>query len=100
MTPAALRQRLIAGKMLFGTLIVSPSPRWPDVVRGCGLDLVFIDTEHIALDREELSWMCQTYVALCLPPLVRIPAPDPYPAAMVLDGGAAGIIAPSVENEI
>ena len=98
MTPSALRHRLIAGETLFGTLIVSPSPRWPDVVRGCGLDFVFIDTEHIALDRAELSWMCQTYAALGLPPLVRIPAPDPYAATMVLDGGAAGVIAPYVET--
>jgi 4-hydroxy-2-oxoheptanedioate aldolase len=97
-SPADLRLRLRAGDRLFGTLIVSPSPRWPDVVRGCGLDFVFIDTEHIALDRSELSWMCQTYAALGLPPLVRIPAPDPYAATMVLDGGAAGVIAPYVES--
>jgi len=89
---------MIAGETVFGTLIVSPSPRWPDVVRDCGLDFVFIDTEHIALDRAELSWMCQTYAALGLPPLVRIPAPDPYAATMVLDGGAAGVIAPYVET--
>ena len=98
MTPADLRKRLITGDTLFGTLIVSPSPRWPDVVRHCGLDFVFIDTEHIALDRSDLSWMCQTYAALGLPPLVRIPAPDPYAATMVLDGGAAGIIAPYMES--
>lgn len=98
MTPGTLRQRLIAGDRLFGTLIVSPSPRWPDAVRDCGLDFVFIDTEHIALDRAELSWMCQTYVAIGLPPLVRIPSPDPYAAAMVLDSGAAGVIAPYVET--
>lgn len=98
MTPATLRQRLIAGDTLFGTLIVSPSPRWPEAVRGCGLDFVFIDTEHIALDRTNLSWMCQTYAALGLPPLVRIPAPDPYTASMVLDGGAAGVVAPYVED--
>jgi 4-hydroxy-2-oxoheptanedioate aldolase len=97
MTPATLRQRLIAGETLFGTLIVSPSPRWPDVVRDCGLDFVFIDTEHIALDRADLSWMCQTYAALGLPPLVRIPAPDAYTAGMVLDGGASGVVAPYVE---
>ncbi len=47
MNSTDLRKRLHTGKMLFGTLIVSPSPRWPDVVRGCGLDFVFIDTEHI-----------------------------------------------------
>jgi 4-hydroxy-2-oxoheptanedioate aldolase len=98
MTSAQLRQKLLAGEALFGTLIVSPSPRWPDAVRACGLDFVFIDTEHIALDRAELSWMCRTYSALGLPPLVRIPSPDPYAAAMVLDGGAAGVIAPYVES--
>ncbi len=83
---------------MFGTLLVSTSPRWPDVVRGAGLDFVFIDTEHIAIDRTTLSWMCQTYSALGLAPLVRIPAPDPYQATMVLDGGAAGVIAPYVET--
>jgi 2-keto-3-deoxy-L-rhamnonate aldolase RhmA len=61
MTPADLSKDLRDGKTVFGTLIVSPSPRWPEVVRGCGLDFVFIDTEHIALDRAQLSWMCQTY---------------------------------------
>lgn len=98
MTAAELASALHAGRQVFGTLIVSPSPRWPEVVRGCGLDFVFIDTEHIALDRAELSWMCQTYAALGLPPLVRIPAPDPYAATMALDGGAAGVIAPYVES--
>ncbi len=98
MNPAALAEALHSGGPVFGTLIVSSSPRWPDTVKGCGLDFVFIDTEHIALDRGQLSWMCQTYTALGLPPLVRIPAPDPYTATMVLDGGAAGIIAPYVES--
>ena len=98
MTPHQLRERLRSGKNCFGTLIVSASPRWPDAVRNCGLDFVFIDTEHIALDRAELSWMCQTYAALGLPPLVRIPSPDSYAATMVLDGGAAGVIAPYVES--
>ena len=64
MTPAELRKRLHSDETSFGTLIVSPSPRWPEAVRGCGLDFVFIDTEHIALDRAQLSWMCQTYAAL------------------------------------
>jgi len=98
MIASDLCKRLRSGETLFGTLIVSPSPRWPEAVRGCGLDFVFIDTEHIALDRAELSWMCQTYAEIGLPPLVRIPAPDPYAATMVLDGGAAGIIAPYVET--
>jgi len=92
--PALLRSK----EPIFGTLITSPSPRWPDAVGKCGLDFVFLDTEHIALDRQQLSWMCQTYRRMNLPPLVRIPAPDPYAATVVLDAGAAGVVAPYVET--
>ncbi|HCD32009.1 MAG TPA: aldolase [Phycisphaerales bacterium] len=63
-----------------------------------GLDFVFIDTEHIALNRSDLSWMCRTYSAMNLSPLVRIPSPDPNQATMALDGGAVGVIAPYVET--
>ena len=95
--PLPLPQRLRSGP-LFGTLIVSESPRWLDVVGHCGLDFVFIDTEHVALDRGSVAWMCQSYARAGLPPLVRIPSPDPYSATMVLDGGAAGVVAPYVET--
>jgi 2-keto-3-deoxy-L-rhamnonate aldolase RhmA len=98
MTPQQLRAALRAGRPVFGTLIVSDSPRWPASVAQIGLDFVFIDTEHIAIDRAPLSWMCQTYMALGLPPIVRIPSPDPYAATMALDAGAAGIVAPYVET--
>ena len=91
-------ERLHAGQPLFGTLIVSPSPMWPAALEGSGLDFVFIDTEHNALDRVQVSWMCQAYARMGLPPLVRIPSPDPFAATQMLDGGAAGIIAPYVET--
>ena len=97
-TNQQLRESLKQGRLVLGTLIVSPSPRWPEVVSQAGLDFVFIDTEHIAIDRFELSWMCQTYSAFGVPPLVRIPSVDPNAATMALDGGAAGIIAPYVET--
>ena len=76
MIASELIQALHSDSTVFGTLIVSPSPRWPSAVRGCGLDFVFIDTEHIALDREQLSWMCQTYSALGLAPLLLGVNPD------------------------
>lgn len=90
--------RLRGPGRIYGTLIVSPSPHWVPVVAGLGLDFVFIDTEHIPLDREKLAWMCQAYRAVGLPPIVRITSPDPYEACAVLDGGAAGIVAPYVET--
>lgn len=98
MTGEELAQRLRNGRRVYGTLIVSPSPHWPSAVKGTGVDFVFIDTEHIAIDRVTLAWMCQTYRALHLPPVVRIPSPDPYEACKVLDGGAIGVLAPYIES--
>ncbi|MES2691962.1 MAG: aldolase/citrate lyase family protein [Verrucomicrobiota bacterium] len=97
MTSKQLRAALRGGRA-YGTLIVSDSPRWPGQIAQIGLDFVFIDTEHVALDRQPLAWMCQTYAALGLPPIVRIPSPDPYAATMALDAGAAGIVAPYIET--
>ena len=57
-----------------------------------GVNDTVLRQEHIAIDRAQLSWMCQTYGALGLPPIVRIPSPDPHAATMVLDGGAAGVV--------
>ncbi len=93
-----LGEALKNGQKVYGTLIVSPSPHWPKVVSTIGLDFVFIDTEHIPIDRYDLSWMCQTYRAMNISPVVRIPSPDPYQACAILDGGASGIIAPYVET--
>jgi 4-hydroxy-2-oxoheptanedioate aldolase len=62
------------------------------MVARTGLDFVFLDSEHIVLDRTELSWMCQAYAGLGLAPIVRIPS------SQMIDGGAAGVIAPYVET--
>jgi 2-keto-3-deoxy-L-rhamnonate aldolase RhmA len=93
-----IKQALKNGKRIYGTLIVSDSPEWVKVMKNIGMDYVFIDTEHIALDRNILSWMCQSYRAIDLAPIVRIPSPDPYEASKVLDGGASGIVAPYIET--
>jgi 2-keto-3-deoxy-L-rhamnonate aldolase RhmA len=93
-----LSNALRDGRRVYGTLITSPSPILPEWLKGVGLDYVFIDTEHIPIGRHSLSWMCQTYRALNLAPIVRISRPDPYEASQVLDGGASGVIAPYVET--
>jgi 2-keto-3-deoxy-L-rhamnonate aldolase RhmA len=93
-----IRATLAAGGRVYGTLVVSPSPHWPAHLAGAGLDFVFIDTEHIALGRETVSWMCRAYAAAGIAPIVRVPSPDPFAASGMLDGGAAGIVAPYIET--
>ncbi len=66
MTANELSTAMRSGQRVYGTLIVSTSPKWPEAVSGSGLDFVFIDTEHIPIGRETLSWMCRTYAAIGL----------------------------------
>ena len=98
MNTRQIRQAIQAGQRVLGTMIVSPSPHWPPHIAKTGCDCVFLDTEHIALDRVTLSWMCRTYGALNLAPIVRIPHPDPHAARQAIDGGAVGIVAPYLEE--
>ncbi|WP_020531806.1 HpcH/HpaI aldolase family protein [Flexithrix dorotheae] len=93
-----LKQKLLRGEIVYGTCITVNAPRWPDLVANAKLDFVFLDTEHICLDRTELSKMCFTYRALGLTPIVRILQPNPNRASQVMDDGAIGVIAPYLEN--
>ena len=96
--PFTLKQKLSNNQNIYGTCILSTSPIWSKVVKGSGLDFVFLDTEHIPLDRTELTFLCQVYNAHGMAPIVRIPSPDPYAACMAKDAGAVGVLAPYIEN--
>ncbi len=91
-------QTLHSGKRVYSSAMVSTSPLWPNLVKQAGIDFVFVDTEHTPIGRETLSWICQTYQASGLPPVVRIPCNDPFEACKALDAGAGGIIGPYVET--
>ncbi len=93
-----LKQKLTKGENVYGTCITVNTPIWPNLVSGSNLDFVFIDTEHIPINRSELAKMCRSYQSHGLTPIVRIPKPDPYRASQAIDDGAVGIIAPYLEN--
>jgi 4-hydroxy-2-oxoheptanedioate aldolase len=98
MTGSEIREALHTGRTVYATAVLSTSPLWPPFIQSTGVDFVFIDSEHTPMERHTLSWICQTYRALGIAPMVRIPEPDPYRACMVLDGGACGVLAPYVES--
>ena len=91
-------EALHAGRYVFSSAMVSTSPLWPQLVKQSGIDFVFVDTEHTPIDRQTLSWICQTYLAMGLPSVVRLPCNDPFEACKVLDAGAGGVIGPYIET--
>ena len=98
MTALELQTALHQGQRVYGSLITSTSPRMTQEIKKANMDFVFIDTEHTAVDREKLSFLCQTYSGQGLPTIVRILEPDPFLAIMVIDAGASGVLAPYIET--
>jgi 2-keto-3-deoxy-L-rhamnonate aldolase RhmA len=94
-----LAAKLKAGKNVYGTSITSTGLMWPSAIKSIGLDFVFIDTEHIPLDRTELTTLCQMFRSNGIAPIVRIPSPDPYRACQYIDGGAVGVVVPYIETK-
>jgi 4-hydroxy-2-oxoheptanedioate aldolase len=94
-----LRKRIRAGRKVYGTHIVETgNPNQLIWLTDAGMDFAFICTEHIPLDRKKVSWMCALFAERSVSPMVRIPYPSAEWAAMMIDGGAEGIVAPYVEK--
>jgi 2-keto-3-deoxy-L-rhamnonate aldolase RhmA len=94
-----IRKVLSAGGRVFGTALEGiGNARQLNIYLETGMDFVFIDNEHNPLDRNQTSFACSLFSKSGIAPIVRIPKPDAYLAAMVVDGGAYGVIAPYVET--
>lgn len=99
MNGESLSRKLHSGERVYGTHVASlGNPVAAKIQAAVSYDFVFICTEHMPVDRTEVSSMCQLYSGNGISPMVRIPSPDPYSAAMALDGGAEGIVVPYLET--
>lgn len=99
MNGASLIQTLRTGKRVYGIGIEGfGQPRWPRFFASLGLDFVFLDSEHTPNSRETIAWALQAYAAQNVAPLLRIPEASGTQAAMALDAGAHGVVAPYVET--
>lgn len=101
MTGFEIRERLHNGSCVFGTHITSlPNPNAAMLSANMDLDFAFFCTEHLPLDRNEISLLCRFYSKICnVSPVVRVPSSQDTPAmACALDAGAEGIIVPYVES--
>lgn len=82
-----------------GTIIGVPSPEIAELLSVCGLDWLFIDMEHGALDGLAVQRVLQA-VAGKIPCLVRVPSLEEIWIKKSLDAGADGIIVPHVSSAI
>lgn len=93
----SFRQRLKKGEKLLGTMISLPSLEVVEIMAGAGFDWLFIDAEHAQFDDLMVQRMLQV-AGPGTPCLVRLADKDELHIKKALDAGAAGIIAPMVNN--
>ena len=95
---ADFKARMLAGEMLAGTFMKTPSHDVVEVLALSGLDFICIDAEHSAFDRGRLDACLAVARALDFPALVRVPSGAPENVLQAIDSGAVGIVCPHVDS--
>ncbi len=98
MRAAEVFETLRSGKSVFGAQIISTTPMVMPFLEKMDLDIIFLDLEHIPMDREITSWMCRAFTAAGIMPFMRVPKPEASLICQYLDAGAEGIIVPYIER--
>lgn len=93
---AGFAQRVRDGRRLVGTIVGCAAPELIETLAGTGLDWLFLDGEHGSIGLPDVVPVMQA--AGTCPCLIRVPGHDPVWIQRALDAGAAGIIAPRVDD--
>ena len=95
--PACFRDAMTTGQSLRGFQLTSVSPHWAKALTG-KIDFIFIDCEHHCFSREQVAWLCGTYRAAGIAPVVRVLEPRAAWVRATIDDGAEAIVVPYVES--
>jgi 2-keto-3-deoxy-L-rhamnonate aldolase RhmA len=100
MRPNTLRQQLIHGETVYGTMLQGVTmPAISQVLGLAGCDFFFIDMEHGPFNIESVAAMVQFARFVGVTPLVRVPDDAYHLLVRPLDAGAQGIMIPRVETK-
>ena len=93
-----LKQKLEAGKAVFGVMITFPSPPVIEMLGYLGFDWVLIDNEHGSVTVENSEDMIRAAELTGIAPIVRPVSNRPEIIAPFLDRGAWGVQVPHVNT--
>jgi 2-keto-3-deoxy-L-rhamnonate aldolase RhmA len=92
------KQKLAAGKQIFGATVLSPDPNIYCAIANAGYDFVWIEMQHSPLtfgDVAKMIWACRGASAM---PFIRVPDATESDIQKATDIGALGIIVPTVDT--
>ena len=95
----ALKDKLSAGKTLFGTHIVNTEMQLIELTAGMGFDYLWIDTEHSQADKKDVhnTLMAARAAGSGVATFVRVADIDPILVKPILEMGPTGIVFPGAQ---
>lgn len=98
MNENSLKNAIRNGKSAIGTFVKYTDPAVAEVLALAGFDFFVLDTEHVAVDREQLLGILRAAEAFGITPLVRVRENNQVEILQNLDLGYAGVQVPNVDT--
>src|SRR5215472_19297766 len=92
------KEKLAAGKVVFGAIISRHAPDLVELFGAIGYDFVMIDGEHGSMSLDEVEHMVRAAEVFDITPIARVPNHQDSTLLQFLDRGVQGIIVPHVNT--
>lgn len=93
-----LKEKICNGESAIGTFVKLTDPAVPELLALAGFDFFVLDTEHVAVDREQLTNIVRAADAAGITPIVRVRENQQVEILQNLDLGYAGVQVPNVDT--
>ena len=93
-----LKERIRNGEGAVGTFVKFCDPASVEILALAGFDFFVLDTEHVALDRQELIHILRAAEAFGITPIVRVRENNQVEILQNLDLGYQGVQVPNVDT--
>ena len=93
-----LKKMLLRGESAVGSFMKLTDPAVPELLALAGFDFFVLDTEHVAMDREQLTNIVRAADAAGITPIVRVRENQQVEILQNLDLGWAGVEVPNVDT--
>lgn len=98
MYPNPLRQKLIAGELVLGTVLSAPTAQVAGSTCSAGIDFIWIDTEHSPYGAETIDAVVPIIRMRGVAPVIRVAWNDPALIKKAYDVGAVAVMVPQVNT--
>jgi 2-keto-3-deoxy-L-rhamnonate aldolase RhmA len=88
------KQKLQAGKVVYGAIVGEDAPGLVEYCGAIGFDFVFLDGEHGAIEPAQMENLCRAAEAFNVTPIARVPNGQASTLLRYLDRGVQGVIVP------